>query len=48
MGSQECTQFDNEMKDNFVRHVGQQMLNKNYVEQPQHKEHIQNIIEERM
>ncbi len=48
MGSQECTQIESEVKDRFIRHVGQHMLDINYVEQPQHRELIQNTIEERM
>jgi hypothetical protein len=28
-----CAQIDSEMKDGFVRHVGQQMLNKYSIEQ---------------
>jgi hypothetical protein len=27
--------YINEVKDGFVKHVGQQMLDKNFVEQPQ-------------
>ncbi len=30
----ECLQIDNEVRDGFVRHVGQQMLDRDYVEQP--------------
>ncbi len=30
----ECPQIDREMKDGFVRHVGQQMLDKSFIEQP--------------
>ncbi len=37
MGSKKCTQIDNEVRDRFVRHVGQQMLDRNYVKQPQHR-----------
>jgi hypothetical protein len=36
------------MRDGFVKHVGQQMLDKNFVEQPHQREYIQNNIEERM
>jgi hypothetical protein len=30
----ECLHIDNEVRDGFVRHVGQQMLDRDYVEQP--------------
>jgi hypothetical protein len=29
-----CPQIDNEMKDGFVRHVGQQKLDKDFGEKP--------------
>jgi hypothetical protein len=36
------------MRDGFVKHVGQQMLDINFVEQPQQRKYIQNNIKERM
>jgi hypothetical protein len=30
----ECPQIDREMKDGFVRQVGQQMLDRSFIEQP--------------
>jgi len=29
-----CPHIDSEMRDGFVRHVGQQMLDKGFIEQP--------------
>jgi len=36
------------VRDGLVKHVGQQMLRKNFVKQPQQRKYIQNNIEERM
>jgi hypothetical protein len=30
----ECPQIDNEMRDGFVRHVAQQMLDRGFIEKP--------------
>jgi hypothetical protein len=36
-----CSQIDNEAKDGFVKHVGQQMLDSDFVEQPQMRKQVQ-------
>jgi len=36
------------VRDGFVRHVGQQMLDRDFVEQPQLREHIQNNFKKRI
>jgi hypothetical protein len=43
-----CPYIDNEMRDGFVKHVGQQMLGINFVEQQQQRKYIQNNIKEMM
>jgi hypothetical protein len=43
-----CPQIDSEVKDGFIKHVGQQMLDKDFVKQPQLIKLIQKNLEERM
>ncbi len=46
----ECPKIDSEVRDAFVRHLGQQILERDYVEQPynQQREQIQNYVDEKM
>jgi hypothetical protein len=40
-----CPQIDSEIRDNFVRHVGQHI---DFIEQPQMKEQVHNNLKNRL
>jgi hypothetical protein len=44
----QCPQIENEVRDEFVRYVGQWMLDKNSIKQPQPRKLIQNRLEKRI
>lgn len=43
-----CPQIDIEVKGGFVKHVGQQMLNRDFVEQPQMRKQVHNSLENKL